>query len=76
MYSYNIGKMSVIYLDNTFNKSKTKTKKKIQEVYLRPLMNIYYDKITSDRIKRNNNTFEKSKTKYNISHNNIDVEEN
>jgi len=64
MYSYNIGKMSVIYLDIN--------KKKIQEVYLRPLMNIYYDKITSDRIKRNNNTFEKSKTKYNISHNNID----
>lgn len=66
MYSYNIGKMSVIYLDNTFNKSKTKTKKKIQEVYLRPLMNIYYDKITSDRLKNLNNNH------INISHNNID----
>ena len=63
MYSYNIGKMSIIYLDNN--------KKKIQEVYLRPLMNIYYDKITSDRIKRLNNTL-KSKTNNNISHNNID----
>ena len=54
MYSYNIGKMSIIYLDNN--------KKKIQEVYLRPLMNVYYDKITSDRLKRLNN----------ISHINID----
>lgn len=63
MYSYNIGKMSVIYLD--INKNK------IQEVYLRPLMNIYYDKITSDRLKNLNNTL-KSKTNNNISHNNID----
>ena len=67
MYSYNIGKMSIIYLDNN--------KKKIQEIYLRPIMNVYYDKITSDRLKRLNNTL-KSKTNYNISHNNIDVEEN
>lgn len=67
MYSYNIGKMSIIYLDNN--------KKKIQEVYLRPIMNVYYDKITSDRLKRLNNTL-KSKTNYKISHNNIDVEEN
>ena len=74
MYSYNIGKMSIIYLDNTFNKSKTKTKKKIQEIYLRPIMNVYYDKITSDRLKRLNTL--KSKTNYKISHNNIDVEEN
>lgn len=58
MYSYNIGKMSVIYLD--INKNK------IQEVYLRPLMNIYYDKITSDRLKNLNNNH------INISHNNID----
>ena len=59
MYSYNIGKMSIIYLDNT--------KKKIQEDYLRPLMNIYYDKNTSDRLKRlNNNHYKK------ISHINID----
>lgn len=58
MYSYNIGKMSVIYLDIN--------KKKIQEVYLRPLMNIYYDKITSDRLKNLNNNH------INISHNNID----
>jgi hypothetical protein len=55
MYSYNIGKMSIIYLDNN--------KKKIQEVYLRPIMNVYYDKITSDRLKKLN---------INISHNNID----
>jgi len=46
MYSYNIGKMSVIYLDIN--------KKKIQEVYLRELINIYYDKQTSDRLKRLN----------------------
>ena len=58
MYSYNIGKMSVIYLDIN--------KKKIQEIYLRPLMNIYYDKITSDRLKNLNNNH------INISHNNID----
>ena len=58
MYSYNIGKMSIIYLDNN--------KKKIQEVYLRPLLNIYYDKQTSDRLKRLN------KTKDNISYINID----
>ena len=58
MYSYNIGKMSIIYLDIN--------KKKIQEVYLRPLMNIYYDKITSDRLKNLNNNH------INISHNNID----
>jgi len=59
MYSYNIGKMSIIYLDNN--------KKKIQEVYLRPLLNIYYDKQTSDRLKRlNNNHYKK------ISDNNID----
>jgi len=54
MYSYNIGKMSIIYLDNN--------KKKIQEIYLRPLMNVFYDKQTSDRLKRLNN----------ISHINID----
>jgi hypothetical protein len=54
MYSYNIGKMSIIYLDNN--------KKKIQEIYLRPLMNVYYDKQTSDRLKRLNK----------ISHINID----
>lgn len=66
MYSYNIGKMSIIYLDNN--------KKKIQEIYLRPIMNVYYDKITSDRLKRLNTL--KSKTNYKISHNNIDVEEN
>lgn len=66
MYSYNIGKMSVIYLDIN--------KKKIQEVYLRPIMNIYYDKITSDKLKNLNNTHNlKSKTNNNnISHNNID----
>ena len=59
MYSYNIDKMSIIYLDNN--------KKKIQEVYLRPLLNIYYDKQTSDRLKRlNNNHYKK------ISDNNID----
>jgi len=46
MYSYNIGKMSIIYLDNN--------KKKIQEVYLRELMSVYYDKQTSDRLKRLN----------------------
>ena len=54
MYSYNIGKMSIIYLDNN--------KKKIQEVYLRKLLTVYYDKQTSDRLKRLNN----------ISHINID----
>jgi len=54
MYSYNIGKMSIIYLDNN--------KKKIQEIYLRPLMSVFYDKQTSDRLKRLNN----------ISHINID----
>jgi len=58
MYSYNIGKMSIIYLDNN--------KKKIQEVYLRPLMSVFYNKQTSDRLKRLN------KTKDNISHINID----
>ena len=59
MYSYNIGKMSIIYLDNN--------KKKIQEVYLRPSLNIHYDKQTSDRLKRlNNNHYKK------ISDNNID----
>ena len=63
MYSYNIGKMSIIYLDNT--------KKKIQEVYLRPLMNIYYDKNTSDRLKRlNQNHYKK------ISDINIDESQN
>ena len=46
MYSYNIGKMSIIYLDNN--------KKKIQEVYLRELLTVYYDKNTSDRFKRLN----------------------
>jgi len=54
MYSYNIGKMSIIYLDNN--------KKKIQEVYLRPLMSVFYNKQTSDRLKRLNK----------ISHINID----
>jgi len=54
MYSYNIGKMSIIYLDNN--------KKKIQEIYLRPLMSVFYDKQTSDRLKRLNK----------ISHINID----
>ena len=68
MYSYNIGKMSIIYLDNN--------KKKIQEIYLRPLMNVFYDKQTSDRLKRLNNTFIKSKTKDNISHINIDESQN
>ena len=64
MYSYNIGKMSIIYLDIN--------KKKIQEVYLRPIMNIYYDKITSDRLKNLNNTHTlKSKTNIKISDNNI-----
>ena len=58
MYSYNIGKMSIIYLDNN--------KKKIQEIYLRPLMSVFYNKETSDRLKRLN------KTKDNISHINID----
>jgi len=58
MYSYNIGKMSIIYLDNN--------KKKIQEVYLRPLMSVFYNKQTSDRLKRLN------KTKDNISYINID----
>ena len=58
MYSYNIGKMSIIYLDNN--------KKKIQEIYLRPLMNVFYDKQTSDRLKRLNN----------ISHINIDESQN
>ena len=66
MYSYNIGKMSVIYLDIN--------KKKIQEVYLTPIMNIYYDKITSDRLKRLNTL--KSKTKENISYINIDESQN
>ena len=56
MYSYNIGKMSIIYLDNN--------KKKIQEVYLRELMSVYYDKQTSDRFKiLNQNHYKK------ISHN-------
>jgi len=66
MYSYNIDKMSIIYLDNN--------KKKIQEVFLRPLMHVYYDKQTSDRLKRlnQNHTFKKSKTKEKISDNNID----
>ena len=68
MYSYNIGKMSIIYLGDN--------KKKIQEIYLRPLMNVYYDKQTSDRLKRLNNTFIKSKTKDNISHINIDESQN
>lgn len=64
MYSYNIGKMSIIYLDIN--------KKKIQEVYLRPIMNVYYDKITSDRLKNLNNTHTlKSKTNIKISDNNI-----
>ena len=54
MYSYNIGKMSIIYLGDN--------KKKIQEIYLRPLMNVFYDKQTSDRLKRLNK----------ISDNNID----
>ena len=58
MYSYNIGKMSIIYLGDN--------KKKIQEVYLRPLMSVFYNKQTSDRLKRLN------KTKDNISHINID----
>ena len=58
MYSYNIGKMSIIYLDNN--------KKKIQEIYLRPLMSVFYDKQTSDRLKRLNN----------ISHINIDESQN
>jgi len=56
MYSYNIGKMSIIYLGNN--------KKKIQEVYLRELMHVFYDKNTSDRLKRlNQNHYKK------ISHN-------
>jgi len=56
MYSYNIDKMSIIYLGDN--------KKKIQEVFLRPLLNIYYDKQTSDRLKRlNQNHYKK------ISHN-------
>jgi len=56
MYSYNIGKMSIIYLGNN--------KKKIQEVYLRELMSVFYDKQTSDRLKRlNQNHYKK------ISHN-------
>lgn len=64
MYSYNIGKMSIIYLGNN--------NKKIQEVYLRPIINIYYDKITSDRLKNLNNTHTlKSKTNIKISDNNI-----
>lgn len=59
MYSYNIGKMSIIYLDNN--------KKKIQEVYLRELIRVFYDKQTSDRLKRlNQNHYKK------ISHINID----
>ena len=58
MYSYNIGKMSIIYLDNN--------KKKIQEVYLRSIMNVYYDKQTKDRLRRINN----------ISHINIDESQN
>jgi len=59
MYSYNIDKMSIIYLGDN--------KKKIQEVFLRPLLNIYYDKQTSDRLKRlNQNHYKK------ISHINID----
>jgi len=58
MYSYNIGKMSIIYLDNN--------KKKIQEVYLRKLLTVYYDKQTSDRLKRLNK----------ISHINIDDSQN
>jgi len=58
MYSYNIGKMSIIYLGN---------KKKIQEVYLRELMTVFYDKNTSDRFKiLNQNHYKK------ISHINID----
>lgn len=64
MYSYNIGKMSIIYLGNN--------NKKIQEVFLRPIMNVYYDKITSDRLKNLNNTHTlKSKTNIKISDNNI-----
>ena len=56
-------KMSIIYLGNNKNK--------IQEVYLRPLLNIYYNKITSDRLKRlNKNHYKK------ISHNNIDESQN
>ena len=59
MYSYNIGKMSIIYLDNN--------KKKIQEVFLRELLTVYYDKNTSDRFKiLNQNHYKK------ISDNNID----
>jgi len=59
MYSYNIGKMSIIYLDNN--------KKKIQEVFLRELLTVYYDKNTSDRFKiLNQNHYKK------ISHINID----
>ena len=68
MYSYNIGKMSIIYLGNN--------KKKIQEVYLRKLLTVYYDKNTSDRFKILNNTFIKSKTKDKISHINIDDSQN
>ena len=64
MYAYNIHKMSIIYLGNN--------NKKIQEVYLRPIMTAYYDKITSDRLKRLNNTHTlKSKTNIKISDNNI-----
>ena len=63
MYSYNIDKMSIIYLDNN--------KKKIQEVYLRKLLTVYYDKNTSDRFKRlNQNHYKK------ISDNNIDDSQN
>jgi len=63
MYSYNIGKMSIIYLDNT--------KKKIQEVYLRPIMSVFYNKQTTDRLKRlNQNHYKK------ISDINIDESQN
>ena len=56
MYSYNIDKMSIIYLGDN--------KKKIQEVFLRPLLTVYYDKNTSDRFKiLNKNHYKK------ISHN-------
>jgi len=46
MYSYNSSKMSIIFLDDK--------QKKVKEVLLKPLINVYYDKKTSDEIKRQN----------------------
>lgn len=46
MYSYNSSRMSIIFLDDK--------QKKVKEVLLKPLITIYYDKKTSDKIKKQN----------------------